>query len=857
MHRRFQTVLVLSTLAFLGGGCGNPQVITTEPEAVSPDRQILGKPIEISASDLLGKTRKELLAFDQDYADRVTFQKGLFVQSKESAFLARLHYPLLLPIFDEARFAAEVGVSLPPYLLPGTRDSAVAFHLARFGDLEGAKLLAQPSDLAQVVALHQSLYDRSYPVEWTRLIARVQHLGHYRLACGEREGATLLIELHKQLQQVLKGKAERSPLAGVLLREGKTALKASEELWRVKEKDLADQVAQALGEWGESPSSPFASLLGKPRAEVAAWFDVENEGSILSVDEPARALDLMALPIVREQVEGITACFNSQDALSSLVINYQPGVGQLYPDPAELVAPLEEQGTTGKTEKTIADARHKIYQTGKGRLDVWVLLQNAHVGALIALQEEKPNPAKKPLPRDFGIVHLDASFDHCRLLLCPRLNGDVAEAKVKTDREGLVRITHPLPALNPLMMAKLERTPGAVAIERLTVRGDTRRVPLHLLVEPLWEEFGPGQWRPVEDDHGGHFDLTWEDERTRYVLRLPNIAAIAPELELSQHSTGKDQAKRDEAALAFDLQRRQERIKAGKPAVRLPRSFPEVPRVLLGETRAKVERALPGFVKTPFGLRTIFTSNPPTQLLVRFGADDRVAELRWFAQDLHAKPSLAAKEMHLAYGATTVPDSLWASVWKDVSPPTLASSTHQWIDDLTIFTYHIGPGGSERILRDRLLDHPEGAVLPPLEFLSRGPEVCKLGQTRAEILANWKGPPPKPVVDDPLILIPAKPTDVDAYYLWFNKDKVIRVMVRYTQPATAKLTTLDRARFLQAAWAGLITQAGHWQRREVGSDKIARMFGWCDDRTRMRLFWQEDQGLRRLFLEWQTLAATE
>src|SRR5206468_731703 len=110
-------------------------------------------------------------------------------------------------------WSAEAGLSLPPYVKPGAKDTALAWHLARHGDLESAQKLSSPAEIEKLASLHRSLYDRNYPAEWARLAARALLWQQLRLIQGNPESAVEIGSIHKQLQTIFSAKERESPLA--------------------------------------------------------------------------------------------------------------------------------------------------------------------------------------------------------------------------------------------------------------------------------------------------------------------------------------------------------------------------------------------------------------------------------------------------------------------------------------------------------------------------------------------------------------------------------------------------------------------------------------------------------------------
>src|SRR5262249_29074660 len=133
------------------------------------------------------------------------------------------------------------GVSLPPYLAEGGKDTELALHLARHGDVEAALRLADPADAA-TSKIEACRCARNYPAEWTRLVGMMLHAAQIDLATGNLGGGRELVGLHRQLQTVLDAKAQAGPLGAALLGRGRGALAQAAAAWRKEEKnDLAGQ----------------------------------------------------------------------------------------------------------------------------------------------------------------------------------------------------------------------------------------------------------------------------------------------------------------------------------------------------------------------------------------------------------------------------------------------------------------------------------------------------------------------------------------------------------------------------------------------------------------------------------------
>jgi hypothetical protein len=187
-------------------------------------------------------------------------------------------------VFQTAKFSARAGISLPPYVEEGKRDPAIALHLARYGDADGALLLCDPADTTTVKQIESLRAGRNYPVEWARLIAIAQFVAELRLAGSDTQGATNLIQIHQQLQAVLDPKAAAGPLGSALLGGGHRALAAAGAAWQEgKKTGLAGDVAAAIANWGEVPVPSLPLGPGASQAAVAGAFSSAGKTRALTV----------------------------------------------------------------------------------------------------------------------------------------------------------------------------------------------------------------------------------------------------------------------------------------------------------------------------------------------------------------------------------------------------------------------------------------------------------------------------------------------------------------------------------------------------------------------------------------------
>jgi len=160
-------------------------------------------------------------------------------------------------------------------------------------------------------------------------------------------------------------------------------------------------------------------------------------------------------------------------------------------------------------------------------------------------------------------------------------------------------------------------------------------------------------------------------------------------------------------------------------------------------------------------------------------------------------------------------------------------------------TLHRDAGGAELVLADWPADRPDGASLPPLEFVSRGVEGCRLGDTRKEVLARFKADRPQVLPDDGVVLIPEK-GPYNALVVYFEEGaegRVTRILARHRAQAPA-----DANVALLSAWNREWERLGVVRRIDVGG---LPGWGWHDDRTRVRIFAHQDRGEVQILTEWR------
>ena len=835
-------VLILCAVVFLCG-CGKSKVEEPEPPPLpKPDALV----------ELLAKSRRELAGLEKECVEKV-----LLHHKERDKDLAGKHlqggpnFPLIVPVWQEASFSDRAGFSLPPYARAGTKDNALAWHLARHGDLEAARRLAEPAEAEKLAVLHRGLYARNYPVEWTRLVARLIQLEEVRLRTGSEDAAAEIATLHGGLRKALDAAARKSPLGAVLLGLGRQSIADGRKTWdRGNNPERARQVERALSEWGDVPAPAIAVAPGMDRVLLEKLWGCSAPGKVLVAANATRALDASGLSLPAAGAEAVVACFDSEQKLRELVVTYKPGIGLRHPQPSDLVHNLLGPNPNPAKAEEKVEIRRSVYPLPGQSCEVFVCLRNDKFGGLVRFRADRAPEKGTALGRQFGAFHLDASFEHNRLLIAPR---GLGEEVTGSDARLLARLILPLSGFRP-REAVLGKKKDSSATQRLVLHGGREPVALHTLVGDFWGERGLGRIGAAEDSDGGHLAFAWDDSRTAYTLRIPNSEREPYEFE-TRNLGGKQSA---DSSTGFDRARRKERLEAGKPWAFLPRSL-VLENVRLGRSRAQIEKAMPTAEKLPLGLRLVLRSKgqpgdpfKPRQLIVRF-ANDRAAEIRLLLLDpTDDKGRGFLSRVLEKYGATPAQPSSWATAWRDVSRSASSATVRQWRDDRTIMTYEQG-AIAEWVLLDRPKETEDGIQLDALNLYPRGIEGCQLGTERKALLAGWKGTTAKNTEDDPLILFPATEGTFDAVLVWFKAGEVCRIVARHSSPKNALLAADQLGKAVEAAWGRVLGTVGWWTHREARGQQLTGL-GWLDGRTRMRIFWQDDQGTPRVFSEWRETA---
>jgi len=829
----------------------------------------IGDSIEISLADLLGRPREELAQLSEEWVTKIRIQeKGLRQGKLPLSLLPNLHLPLVMPVWREASYSAKAGFSLPPYAAAGAKDSGLALNLARYGDFEAARQLVEPGDQKTLERIENGRFERDYPVEWTRLVALLLHASQLRLATGDVDGATELIVLHRQLRELLDAKAAQGALGADLFSRGRKVLTEAAAAWRAEKKgDLAGQADAAVAAWGTTRPLEIAVQFGVSSAEIDQLLKSETRGRASSPPSTIRALDLLALPFPDEGADAVISCFDEAGKLHDVFVTYRAGLSDYYPGPENLAHFLEDCGLSAKDSPAGMGLRRLQYVIGNSICDVATVTHGAGLGAIVHFSSSASAPVKAALPRDFGAIHLDRSFEQNRLKVTP---GKRNEALLVQQPAALAQIANPIKSMKPaLALVRMES--GHDLVTALTISYITDASgppPFHEVVLPIWAKLGPCLLQGETDANGGHLSLVWQDPQTRYVLALPYESGQQVVLQIADRQGPEQIAARKSTAAGLDRKELDERLKARKPLLRIPRQLEQIE---LGAERAQVLRALPtgrAVLKRdiPGGVMVTFGGDPSRtdayvarQLFVRFDSAGRVAEVRvryadgpaghgnsWMAEIL--------RNIKKECGASLDAESPWSKLWHDLAGGRQKAVRHYWRDDLTLLTYQRDQSGVELTLRESPPDATGAAGLPALVYLPRGPEQCVLGEERSKFMQQFGSAKPGTTEDGALLVRLPAGAPYDILLAWFDKDRVVRVIARHSSTNGSKADPAQWGQMLSEMWGKDLRTLGWPRRQDSTPNEILQNMGWHDDRTRVRIFWQEsDSGAIHLYSEWQEL----
>jgi hypothetical protein len=870
----YRAGLLLAALAL--AGCSREAA----PESVADDTARIPETTDAALAEWLNLPRHELAKKCEDWKGTVEKQLDTARTDRPSVLLLPKLLPAFaVPVLQDAQFTQRAGFSLPPYAAEGGADAGLALHLARHGDAEAARKVAPAGDDGLLHKIDEVRPERNYPVEWTRLVGLVQLSAQIRLANGEIEGAADLIQLHKQLRSLLDAKAASGPLGAALLPAGRRALAQAAAAWNEGGKpSLARDAEAAVQAWGESPSPAPLAPLGSGRAEAARVFPGPAEGHAVAAvgKAAARAADLLALPVPAEDLEGVVGLLDGKDRLAEYLVLYRVRASATFPEPVNLAQGLVDRGFQALPPAQANGVLRQNYSGGGLTYDVGVVSRGSPVGGFVRVADAQGTRAPAALPRDardFGAVHLDRSFEQNRLGVAP--NQKSAETVEVTRAADAAKVV--LPGLDA-DGRKAVPAPAALVLKRqgdypllasLTLRWAPEHNTLALtkFLAPLWVAYGGSRIDGDSDAEGTRLVFVWEDERTRYSLRMPHNEEQAPEFVAEDRTSPEGADKRAAESLAFDREQRKARLAGSRPLVRLPRSLEAEPGVSLGMTRAAAlevarksqsirQKEVPGGVSRYF-LTPAATSDAsfPVQSFLRFGPDGKVAEVRVRYQDrprdrADKAPTLLAKLSAAAGGAPDTVPAEWAGLWTDLPAQRPAPVQYRWLDDRTVLTLRRDAGGAEVALRDCPPDEPLGAKLPPLEFCPRGPEGVALGDARADLLKRWQVSEPTRTSDGGLVLPAPRKSPYDATVVYFDKeDKVARVLARHRAETALQPGQVPTA--LRDAWSRDFDRLGAVRRQDGATSLALPAYAWHDDRTRVRTFGLDSEQGPRLYTEWR------
>lgn len=813
-------------------GCGSPPEQVAEAVAV-PLTQV---PFDLLASKdvvdlgaLLQRPRQELATMAASLETKLaTLERCRQEGSAPFLLLPDARFPLTVPVFRQAAWSEKHGVSVPDYLKDANRDSAVSWHLARHGDSEAA------GKFGDMATLDKYRLDRNYPLEWTRLVGL--HLLHaeYRVAADEKEGAAALIGMHRQLRELLPEAARKSPIGQMLLTRGLGALKEAAKAYRERGRgDLADQVDRFFA----GLETPTWTPELPNQLTIADWLDGANESPAVQVANPDRLLDLLALDLPLEGIDAAVVFVGKERKAAEVVLTYGPTLSQWH-TPDQLAPCWKERGV-GTYAEAMPEFRRVTYRFGAAKMEMVVTPAHTSVGALVRVTFEIP--ATTPLPRDFGIVHLDRGFEHGRRLIAWKQR----QSSVTADTPSLAAVRHPFSA-RLLAEGKLEREESHDLVRKATfilAERPKQRTTLGQVAAEGWRTFGPADIEMVPASRSIH--LVWNDGKTRLALQFP--AAKNQDVVLEAASVVSDFASRKEAAAKRDAEDRASRLAEGKPIRRVQR---EIDGFRLGMTKAEFAALLPRSTQThvrdiPGGVVVAFVGSPKSpgesvvrQWVARFDDPGRAVELRMRYEGPAAKlvDGIKAK----LGPAEALP--IDATTWKDL-PASRPESRFGWHDDMTLLVV-TQSGSTELILRDCQLEHAAGVPLPPLAYLPRGTPKVQVGMSLADLqkLGATK-------LDDGYF-VAANDPQYDGYMAWFASDRAIRVLARHRIEGK-ELAAPDRAmQALLAAWSRDAATLG-WPLRQDFQGPHVQSWATLDDVHRIRIFWQEQEGEQRLFTEWK------
>src|SRR5262245_23556333 len=104
-------LLLASVLLLAGCGKGSDET----PEDVNRD-ETPGNVDRLHLDKLLGESREKLAEQERTWEDKVRHEETDLQRARDDRqFLGSLRVPMLVPVWQDATWSAEAGISLPPY----------------------------------------------------------------------------------------------------------------------------------------------------------------------------------------------------------------------------------------------------------------------------------------------------------------------------------------------------------------------------------------------------------------------------------------------------------------------------------------------------------------------------------------------------------------------------------------------------------------------------------------------------------------------------------------------------------------------------------------------------------------------
>jgi len=873
---RIHLLLGVSFLLALTGCGGRPQ----GPVGQVDDTQArLGTQIDLDLAKLLEADRADLAKQVDQLLDTAQAQRAVLNSKPAQAWLLPRQNAPRHGLLHQGTFSAKAGFSLPGYNADGNADAELALHYARHGDFEAGSKLAPADDAAVAAQLAQFRSEKNYPVEWARLVIAAQHLAELKLLDGHIDGATELVQIHKQLGTVLDEKARTGPLGALLLPTGKQALADAAAAWRKPGRlktTLAAEIESAVEAWGDLPiPQPLLTPGASKDAVVAVLGSPAGARGVAATQEAAvnRALDLLALPVARDGVEGIVAFLDDKGQLAELQLAYGGKISQRYPEPRHFVWALVERGGEGKAPAAKTALPKASFRGGPLVVEVTVAPRSAALGAVVRIADEKADAAKAALPAEplrFSPLRLDRTFDANRVAL---------DRDQPLDAKGRLVVAKPaiLPVIDQPVRdprpdeAILVREKDHDLVRALHLRWKPRQnanldAGARIAV-PLWTAYGPSTIEEHEAGDSAALVLTWAQAGVQYSLRLPYSESEHLDFAAGPVDHSHDALKeRDKAAPANDLKDRAERLAQRKPNERLDRSQ-VLPGLRLGQTKADVAKILPknaDWRQATFGDSVVLLHrtqpNPaakpaPTawlrQVVVRFDAEDKVAEIRGLYTEGPGKaeannPGLLDR-LKRANGEPEAVPSQWAKLWSDLPLVGSPAEGFRWRDDVTVLEVQRDSFGTEVTVKDAPADAPFGVELPALATQGDGPDGVTLGTAKADVLKKFPGA--QNLADGGVVVPQPAESKFDAVIVYFDEDKATRVVGRLRARPNSAEGGVDAALAqFYAERPGL----GFLRRRMTQANgQLLGGWGWHDDQTRIWAFGQQTPEGPQAFVEWR------